>query len=383
VPFAKFLWGGGATSYLLHQLLKPTMIRPSSIVIILVSCSTLLCRKDVPVGPKYPPLGKRDYSWTADTLAYPGSPQTIMRDIWASSASDVYVVGENESPPGPGEIYHFDGQKWTSSKFHVLDGGRISGPTYLNGVYGFSQNDVWVVGERDSEYPPNSGNYVDSSLILHNNGKGWHEHHLTGGRALYGLWGRDSNDVWVGGRDGSLYRLTVAEPSKITFPSGFTIANICGFGIDSIYLRSYLQAQPTNVYTVLDILNGVTLTRIDTTQSYPAMPRFGDAFMSVMAPNIILTSGRGGVFQRTAGGWKNLLDIGNGSIAGIFASEANDIFAVGQGIIYQFNGNDWSRYTQFSDQNISWLRIWADGNEVFIVGFTLSGPNKTIILHGK
>jgi len=46
-----------------------------------------------------PPVVKngREYTWTIDTLAYPRRFQTSMRDIWGSSANDVYVVGHNDA----------------------------------------------------------------------------------------------------------------------------------------------------------------------------------------------------------------------------------------------------------------------------------------------
>ncbi|MBI2428746.1 MAG: hypothetical protein HYV29_08130, partial [Ignavibacteriales bacterium] len=102
--------------------------------------------KDEPVKPEII-KDPRTYTWTLDTLAYPGSFQTSMMDMWGSSPTDVYVVGHNESP-GPGTMYHFDGSKWSTTKFHSAEGGPISGALSLTSVYGFSKDDIWVVGER-------------------------------------------------------------------------------------------------------------------------------------------------------------------------------------------------------------------------------------------
>jgi hypothetical protein len=56
----------------------------------------------------------------------------VLHEIWGSSASDVFAVGDN------GVIVHFDGTQWTSTK-----------PTGkgLIGVWGFSPGDVFAVGE--------------------------------------------------------------------------------------------------------------------------------------------------------------------------------------------------------------------------------------------
>ncbi len=53
----------------------------------------------------------RNLAWSIDTLAYPGSFQTMMSDIWGSDPNNVYVVGHNER--GYGKMYHYDGLAWT------------------------------------------------------------------------------------------------------------------------------------------------------------------------------------------------------------------------------------------------------------------------------
>lgn len=68
----------------------------------------------------------REYTWTIDTLAYPGSFQTNMNDIWASSPSDVYVVGHNSD--GFRKMYHFNGNTWKPIGLNPIEGGTIAGP---------------------------------------------------------------------------------------------------------------------------------------------------------------------------------------------------------------------------------------------------------------
>ena len=74
--------------------------------------------------PDDPPKNPRDYVWTVDTLAYPGSIQTHMRSIWGSSVSDVYVAGFNAS--GGGNMYHYDGEVWEVVGLHVSRGGNMT-----------------------------------------------------------------------------------------------------------------------------------------------------------------------------------------------------------------------------------------------------------------
>ncbi len=66
------------------------------------------CKKDSPEEPpKEIPKDPRTYTWTVDTIAYPGSFQTTMRAIWGSAPNDVYVVGHNERG-GLGKMFHYD-----------------------------------------------------------------------------------------------------------------------------------------------------------------------------------------------------------------------------------------------------------------------------------
>jgi len=94
-----------------------------------------------------PPVVKspREYTWTIDTLAYPNSFQTSMRDIWGSSANDVYVVGHNDQAFG--KMWHYDGSRWEPVRLHILEGGPLPNIGSLSAIYGFSANDIWAVGE--------------------------------------------------------------------------------------------------------------------------------------------------------------------------------------------------------------------------------------------
>jgi len=159
----------------------------NAMLLILVCSFSFLqmdCKDDPPIPPdNKPPLGKRDYTWTIDTIAYPNNFQTLMSDIWGSSPNDMYVVGHSDGSSAA-TMFRYDGVNWSTTKFHTREGGPITGPIDLRCVYSFSKNDVWAVGERDYEYPVGSGKYIDSSIIIHYNGIIWHEHKVEGGRGL-------------------------------------------------------------------------------------------------------------------------------------------------------------------------------------------------------
>jgi len=104
----------------------------------------------------------REYTWTIDTLAYPGSYQTLMYAIWGSSASNIYVVGHNDQTLG--SMWRYDGKRWSSVKLSILEGGPIAGSFDLAALTGFAADNIFAVGYRDFG---GSTAFLDSSLTVH------------------------------------------------------------------------------------------------------------------------------------------------------------------------------------------------------------------------
>jgi len=77
--------------------------------------------------------GRRDYTWTVDTLK---AFNTYLMKMWGSSANDVWAIGHGSDLNNT--IWHYDGNDWTT------DG--ISRGLNPWCIYGFAQNDVWIGG---------------------------------------------------------------------------------------------------------------------------------------------------------------------------------------------------------------------------------------------
>jgi len=77
-----------------------------------------------------------------------------LRGVWGTSATDVFAVGDK------GTIIHYDGTKWSLMDSGLTDSDYVD-YVELNDVFGFSSNDVYVVGEN---FDP---------LILHYDGLFW------------------------------------------------------------------------------------------------------------------------------------------------------------------------------------------------------------------
>jgi hypothetical protein len=93
--------------------------------------------------------------------------------IWGFSSDDVWAVGEGA------EIWYWDGAAWS-----IVDNGT-SATHRLTDVWGSSPSDLWAVG--------------NAGLMLHWDGSAWSE--VTGFSDYFeAVWGFSSDDVWVGAR---------------------------------------------------------------------------------------------------------------------------------------------------------------------------------------
>ena len=80
------------------------------------------------------PPGRRDYTWTVDTLRARPGDLIWLWNLWGSSAADVWAVGHADASDLA--RWHYNGSTWTR------DSTRLS--SNLQCVFGFAQNDVWL-----------------------------------------------------------------------------------------------------------------------------------------------------------------------------------------------------------------------------------------------
>ena len=129
--------------------------------------------------------------WESSALA-PSLDGLALSGVWGSSPTDVFVVGEGWGSAGRREvILHYDGNSWS-----LMDGGTTYG---LASVWGSSPSDVFAVGGGwvAPEYTEYRG------VILHYDGTSW-SHMATGEvSGLSGVWGSSSTDVFAVGRNGA------------------------------------------------------------------------------------------------------------------------------------------------------------------------------------
>jgi hypothetical protein len=331
--------------------------------------------------------GKRDYTWTLDTISNAKSPdlQTDMSTIWASSPQDVYVGGFS-SLYSIGVLYHYDGNRWTEIHLHVSEGGNISGGFQLESIYGFGSNNVWAVGMKGFDNPTPPPSILDSSFIIHYDGASWTEAAIERGRGLAVVWGISSSDIWAGGGEasaghGTLYHYDGAAWSKLPFDTSVFVDDMAGFGSNDVYATCVKNTVPPDsgrIYLAsLRHWDGSAWSIIDSFY-FDQLWNFGLRLWA--GENHTLYSSTYGVYRYGSGTtWTKLLS--NEYPLVVRGSSSDNIFAVGSnGRIFEWNGTDWKRFTEIEHPQITWYGVWTNNVETFIVG---NDNLKTYILHGK
>jgi hypothetical protein len=347
------------------------MSRLSTLFIFTLIFLQMSCKK----GPtEFEFKNPREYTWTIDTVAYPGSMQTFMQSIWGSSPKDVYMAGHNSSAFG--NVYHYDGSSWqaVSTPFKILS---------LSSVFGFGRDDVWAVGDK-SAYP----DPVHPAVVIRYNGTNWYEVPVGNVPYLECVWGSSSSDVWMGGWDGVLLHydgnsvsadsvpMFIAKNASPTwgFYTGASLsANEAYVILSAVPIAGqgywgYTFKHQDDKWALVDSVNPLTIG------SLWASP-WGKLYRAASGVDVL-----------QGGKWNKLFYAP--SLFGVWGASENNLFAVGAsrrdeptGDIYHWDGNDAYLFENLPTKGTVFERVWTDGSEVFVVG--TDGLSKTYVFHGR
>ncbi len=325
-----------------------------------------------------------EMTWTSDTLAYPGSYQTNMTSIWGSSPHDVWAAGHNDQSIG--NLWHFNGVKWEP---YNLFKDIPSSANSLFKVFGFSANNVWVVGNRIfDEYKPERIT-VRKSLVLQYDGIRWKEHNLFINGWINDVWGKSPNDVWVSGwgiisnfngtswKSDTLKYFTNSdrfqlndyrETSTGKYMMGVHLVNSF---VDVIY---YFFKKENNSWHVKDSI------RINSTN---ALYKFGfNQYIS--GDNTLYSFANDGIYELRNEKWEKIKQTFSPIYAMIKLNSRNMIAVGDFGQVLFYDGSSWQQIQKLYNTKIVYRGIWSDGKEIFIVGMMAAeSPQKTIVWHGK
>jgi len=333
------------------------------------------CNRDEPTEPDTPKLGKRDYAWTADTLKYPGSFQTNMRSMYATSSHNIFIVGHNDI--NRGKMYHYDGQQWSPVLLTASEGGPIQGAIDLTAIHGNGPNNMWAVGE-ESYFDPLTGGFSDSSLVLHFDGIQWSKESVPKRRSLWCVAVLSTTQVFAGGRGGVIYIFDGALYTLFELGSEFFFSSIVAIAPNEVYAigtRNDYAPPLDSAGAFLFRFNESAWIITDSVLFTPLAPpqHFG---LRLVDNDGSLYSSAPDIYKYQLGQWEKLF---TAPVTNFFASGANNMIAVGKSV-YHFNGQDWSEFPQFRSSDWIYSDCYADGNEVFVLG---TNGEFSFVLHGK
>jgi len=124
-----------------------------------------------------------EFTWEIDTLGDYGS---YLNDVAIISEDDIWVVGKIKTDSITYNTAHWDGREWEIS--------RILRPVDFEGVFAFSQNDIW---------------FVDGCKIFHYDGQDFTEMWMCdwqqyGVNQVTSAWGTSSSNMYFVGNGGSI-----------------------------------------------------------------------------------------------------------------------------------------------------------------------------------
>ncbi len=320
-----------------------------------------------PMGPG-PFKNPREYKWTIDTINT--GHQTLFNTVWGSSSNDIYTAGWMG---GYHNIYHFNGSGWTS-----IDVPARNLDVYQ--IFGFAAGDVWLVG-GEGLFGLNGD--IDTSLVLHYDGKSWTKIAHPGGRLLQSIDGVAPTDIWAAGWNMVLHwdGIQWQNVDVPLYPQGMQFMSIAAIKSNDVYMTGYRNdvVQPIDSTAVfLYHFDGSNWAVVDSsiqTVTSP-VPKFGELLKRI---GNTLYGASNGVFRQDGNTWQQIFD--ETRIFRVNGTSGSNMFAVGiRGAAFHYDGVSWYEYTQLEKPDYSFGGVWTDGAEAFIVG---SLGNSGIICHGK
>lgn len=339
----------------------------------------LSCAEQGTNPPTEKPKDPREMIWTADTLSYPESIQTLMSNILAFSSKDIFIYGHEFNAKG--NVYHYDGIRW-----EVYDLNKYLYGYNVKKMIAFSRNNIWGVGDRGDA----------TGLIFNFNGTTWTEYKLASSYPpLFSIDGETANEFYACGRDGIVwynkngnwlldtvkikrpvdthYQLgSLAVYNGEVFMLGWVYSSKSGFR----WSKDYFIRGKYKSFTVVDSM--------DATKDIP-IQRWGVGALIKGENGKLYSRGSQGFYEWTGTEWKNF----HQSLYkwGLYIFNDNYLLALGTGGVEYYNGESWidlSTTVLKNYKDVTFRAAWTYGKELFLVAnMWNSFPEKTIILHGK
>jgi hypothetical protein len=243
----------------------------------------------------------------------------------------------------------------------------------LQGIYGFGENNIFVVGTY--------GSYGYAAIW---NGSIWNEtnffRYFPNGDTVWGLkgvWGSTPEDVWAVGDQGTIIHWDGSEWRKISASITTPVTDVCGVSQSEVYLIAYdnISSGTSAVFK----FNGFAWEKISTIGIF----NYGGETIWKTPAGKLFAGGKT-LLEFTGNSYEEIFTEGRSRyIIKIGGSNTNNIFTVGTfGEITHFNGVSWINLDDFEVPDGRYrvlYSVWCTENKVFIVGVD---ENRAIIITG-
>ncbi len=219
---------------------------------------------------------------------------------WGSADDDRYAVGGTLDE---GVIWHHAGGRWRQ-----IDDLPAETPL-LNWVFGFSDEDVWVVGNGGS--------------VLHYDGSRWRRQSTPTEEDLWGIWGAGSDELWAVGGSGR----PDAEATLLRYDG------------DAWELVELPEFERAGVHALFKI-------------------------WGASKDEIFAVGQNGIVLQYDGDEWQEQLVGASDDLIGVWGTGPNDVLAVGGrggGVISHYDGKEWTTTTLFRVPGINGVWMQTPG----------------------
>jgi hypothetical protein len=364
--------------------------------------------KDKSTNPPPPALvydtTSHNLSWVADTLGYDSDE---LNDVWGTDANNIYGVGrvalKGHLNDTSRVAIRWDGTQWVDVPDIAL-GQRFGLGSYATAIYGFGKNDFWI-----ADAPRDTFVLTIGYPITHFDGQQWITYHAPPATPsdIYGfvnqvraMWGSDPQHLWAVGDSGIVYFWNGSVWTKQTIPSevnNFYLLDVHGLSATEVYACGLSASELKGVVLKFDGITWKVVTRefAVSGQSYPE-----SGFSSIYAgtwqmgnkteKRVWLVADRVYEWDKVASPdsiiWRNAFSPSR-RYARMNGDGGGNIFLAGTlGALAHWNGVSWKEYPQIAIGSItrySIYRSYVKGNDVMVVGGTISSFSNPIYLKGK
>ncbi len=243
----------------------------------------------------------------------------MLQGVWGSSENDVYAAGFDLG--GNATMLRYDGSQWSEVP------GFEAGPSellFLRAVWGNSASDIFAVGTSvDGPF--------SSTLIFHYDGNQWQRMPPPSGRAaseLTDVWGSSGTDVYAVGFDqgagaGVILHYDGGGWTPALERDGLRLNSVWGTSADDVYAAGFRFDDDFNVFGTILHFDGDDWSDVD----LPPSDVLNQLWAS--SPDDVFAVGFGGtVLHYDGSGWTKTNPTTT-DLFGIWGLSSSDVFAVG------------------------------------------------------